>query len=361
MLGDDARQSFMLDGYQRSPYQRWADEQGIPVVEGLSVYDLNAVELAPWSLTGGNAAFIHLTGAEFTNNGYVGEIPPGGALKPTRHLYEEFVFVLHGNGATSVWLDPGRKREFEWQVGSLFAVPLNATYQMFNTSGSEPARYYAVTTAPLMMDLLHNRQFIFDNDFVFDDRFPPDDDDYFSPGGAAHPGRVWETNFVPDVRSFQLQDWSERGGRGRNAFFEIADSTMCASVSEFEVGMYKKAHRHGPGAHIVVLSGQGYSLLWRDNESPRRVDWRAGSVFAPPDMWFHQHFNTGPEPARYMPLRWGSTKYHLFNYLGITKDVKEGGDQIEYEDEDPQIRGTFEAELARNGVVSRMSVIARRG
>ncbi len=37
------------------------------------------------------------------------------------------------------------------------------------------------------------------------------------------------------------------------------------------------------------------------------------------------------------------------------KNVKEGGDQIEYEDEDPTIREMFEKELAKRGVQCQMS------
>ncbi|HEX9993174.1 MAG TPA: cupin domain-containing protein [Acidimicrobiales bacterium] len=351
---DDLRRSFMLAGYETSPYEQWVAEQGIPVVRGFSVPDLRTVELAHWDWLGGPASFVDLYGSGRTNDAYVAEIPPGGELNARRHLFELFVFVLSGQGATAVWLDDGPRHQFEWKAGSLFAVPLNAWYQHFNTSGDVPARFYAVTTAPLMLDLFHNREFLFDNPFRFTDRFRPDDEAYFSGEGRQHPGRIWETNFVPDVGGFALQDWSERGAGGRNAFFELADSTMCASVSEFPVGTYKKAHRHGPGAHIVVLSGKGYTLMWREGRPLERVDWKEGSVFVPPDMWFHQHFNVGAEPARYMPIRWGSSKYHMFNYLGITKDVKEGGDQIEYEDEDPSIRATFEAELAKNGVECRM-------
>jgi uncharacterized RmlC-like cupin family protein len=355
MLDDEARRSFMLAGHEQSPYEKWVAEQGIPVVQGMSVYDLHAVEVAPWEWLDGRAAFVHLYGTGGTNDAWVCEIPPGGQLRPQRHLFEKFVYVLSGRGATEVWLRDDARHHLEWQAGSLFAIPLNAHYQHFNTSGTEPARFYAVTTAPLVMDLFHNRHFMFDNPFAFDDRFHGDDEAYFSGRGVQHPDRrVWETNFIADVHRVELQDWSVRGAGGRNVFFELADSTMCASISQFPVGTYKKAHRHGPGAHVILLSGQGYTLLWRQGQPRQRVDWRAGSVFVPPDMWFHQHFNTGPEPARYMPIRWGSAKYHLFNYLGITKDVKEGGDQIEYEDEDPEIRRVFEAELARNGIDSRM-------
>ena len=39
----------------------------------------------------------------------------------------------------------------------------------------------------------------------------------------------------------------------------------------------------------------------------------------------------------------------------VDKDVKEGGNQIEYWDEDPSIRKMFEEELAKSGTQSRMN------
>jgi hypothetical protein len=39
---------------------------------------------------------------------------------------------------------------------------------------------------------------------------------------------------------------------------------------------------------------------------------------------------------------------------GTSESVKTGGDQIEYEDEDPRIRVMFEDELAKRGVESQM-------
>jgi hypothetical protein len=39
------------------------------------------------------------------------------------------------------------------------------------------------------------------------------------------------------------------------------------------------------------------------------------------------------------------------------KSIKDGGDQIEYEDEDPKIRQMFEQALARNGVKSGMDAV----
>src|SRR2546422_471084 len=231
------------------------------------------------------------------------------------------VYILDVHGATSVWQRNGKKQTFEWHPGSLFAIPLNAEYQHFNGQGNASVRFFAVTSAPFMMNLFHNLNFIFANDFVFSDRFPPEDEEYFSSKGQVW-GLKMSVNFVPNTWDMPLQVWNERGAGGRHVNFDLAGNVMGSHISEFPVGRYKKAHRHGPGAHVTILSGQGYSLLWPEHGEPTRVDWKPGSVVVPPSQWFHQHFNSGADPARYLALRWNSWRYN-FVALGDDKPIED--------------------------------------
>jgi len=341
-------------------YKEWQESQGIPIVRGFFVQDIKTVEVAPWDLKGGLASFVQLDGTGGINDAYVCEIPAGEKLKPQKHMYEEMVYIAKGHGATSVWQKEGKKHTFEWGPGSLFAIPMNARYQHFNGSGSEPARYFAVTNASFMMNLFHSLDFIFGDEFSFTDRFDSNTDDFFSGKGTLYGRFFMSTNFVPDTHTVKLYDYRERGAGGSNIKFDLAGNTMCAHISEFPVGTYKKGHRHGPGAHVLILSGQGCSILWPDGEERTTVNWTPGSVVVPPDKWFHQHFNYGATRARYLALRWGSWKYR-FARLGegaegsTYKSLKEGGAQIEYEDEDPQIHQDFEAAVARAGAVCGMA------
>jgi len=339
-------------------YDKWLQEESLPVLRGFYIADLKQVELAPWKRRGGLGTYVNLEGTGGTNDAYVAEIPPGGSLNPGKYLFEELIYVLSGRGATAIWNEGGPKQTFEWQAGSLFSPPLNTWRQHFNGQGDKPARILAVTTAPTIINLFHNLDFVLNNPFIFRDRYAGEQE-YFSGAGKVHAARIWESNFVPDVPSFKLLDKSWRGAGGKGMMFEMSNNTMAAHISEFPVGTYKNGHRHGPGAHVIIIGGEGYSLLWQEGRPMTRVDWHAGSMFVPPQLWFHQHFNTGATPARYLALRWGGEKHRMGGVLGLRGsnegNSREGGNKIEYKDEDPEIRRIFEAELAKRGVKSGMA------
>src|SRR5581483_3588973 len=92
--------------------------------------------------------------------------------------------------------------------------------------------------------------------------------------------------------------------------------------------------------------------------SAMRCYGKPGTVIVPPDGWFHEHFNTGSQPARYLALRYGGVRHRQPMAISIGEgsdvNVKEGGWQIEYEDEDPSVHRIFESELAKHNAVCRM-------
>jgi hypothetical protein len=51
---------------------------------------------------GRKGGFIQLWGMEGVSSMYVAEIPSGGALEPEKHLYEEIICILDGQGAAEV-------------------------------------------------------------------------------------------------------------------------------------------------------------------------------------------------------------------------------------------------------------------
>ena len=63
--------------------------QGLPIHTGHGMADLRTLEVAPDGRTGGKTAFVQLHGIQGITGGYIGEIAPGGALKPERHLNEK--------------------------------------------------------------------------------------------------------------------------------------------------------------------------------------------------------------------------------------------------------------------------------
>ncbi len=343
----------------RHPYERWVEQEGMPYVTGYAIDDLRAVPLGFWERLGVPAAFVHLKGG----NGYVGalvaELPPGGQTKPIRHLYEEQILVLNGRGVAQFWTGQkgAKPHTVEWRQGSLFSPPLNVWYQLFNGSGAEPARIVAVNNAPMIVNIFRNADFIFNTPYEFTDRFDGRVD-YFSTDFRPSEEEDTAVNFIPDVYAVPLTSYEDRGRGYSRLGVNLSGNRMAGHIGAFEVGTYKKAHRHGGGAHVIILSGQGFSLMWPRDGDILRIDWKPGSMLVPPEGWYHTHFNTGPEPARVLALRRGFRGLGPVWYSMIS--IHEGGHQLEYEDEPPEIRPMYEAELAKNGVKLNMPPIRRR-
>jgi len=366
MLGTDMKvaetpKEGLKDFVTNDGYQEWLEKEGVKVYEDFYFPSLAKLELGPWERKGGSGAVVHIKNHRMPNDCHVVEIKPGGKSEPEHHMYELTIYVISGRGATTIWNNEKQKQTFEWYTGSLFCIPLNAWYQNFNGSGNEPLRYLAVTNAPPVMRLYRDVDFIFNCDFRFRSRYAGEDD-YFSGNGKLYKKRIWESNFIANAPDMPLYGYKERGAGGINAHLEMGANNMKNHISEFPVGTYKKAHRHGPGAHLVLLSGTGgYSLVWtkEDRSDMVKCDWHYGSmVIVPSDNCFHQHFNTGTNRARYLALRPGnmgiSSPGGGGQASGSYTSIKEGGWQIEYDDEEREIHEIFEKDLKAHGAPCRM-------
>jgi oxalate decarboxylase/phosphoglucose isomerase-like protein (cupin superfamily) len=351
IVSDKLAEKFKTE--KETPYTRWVASEGLSIIDGIYVPDLKTVELKPWARRGGNAVFINHDGSRTSNDCYVMEIPKGGKLEPQRQLYEEMILILSGRGSTTVWNDKGDRITFEWGPGAIFGIPLNAQHQHFNGSGSEVARFCAVTNLPPLMNIFEEPEFLFGTAHDFIGRFNGEPD-YFANKGEQK-GLLLETNFVADAVNLPLIEAKERGAGGGHIRFQLAKSSMNSHISQFPVGTYKKCHRHGPGAHVIILSGEGYSLMYPEGEEPTRYEWGVGSLITPPNMWYHQHFNTGTTPARYLAFKHEGVA--IRNAQGVPKawiSQRIGGDQIDYADESQQVRTMFAEALAVHGMTPKM-------
>ena len=84
-------------------------------------------------------------------------------------------------------------------------------------------------------------------------------------------------------------------------------------------------------------------------------------MIVPPNMWFHQHFNTGPTPARYLAFK--HEVVSIRNAQGVPKawiSRRIGGDQIDYADETPLVRDIFATSSPRHGIEPKMDEAYKR-
>jgi quercetin dioxygenase-like cupin family protein len=378
--GEDEPAGYHVYKRQKSPYERYMDEEGIPIFRGIGTSDTRNLPLGDWQRRGGRGTFIYLNGCENVKGMYLVEVPSGGALTPEKHFFDEFYLVIEGRGSTEVSVDGDatRRQIFEWQPGSLFMIPLNATYRLVNATGS-PALLLAANNAPPIINIFQHRSIIFDNSYVPKARFS--DDDFFKAREEveADPVRgraAIRSNLFPDVAHcfLPLDNQRAKGFRRMQPYFHgfIAEAGMGGFIGEYPSGRYSKAHYHASGAVLVCLTGQGYTFNWPvafgqrpweagHGDNVQMLDYGPGGLVAAAPgggNWFHQHFSVGAEPLRVINF-WGGPTGHWGHEEDQDKEeipawniygIEHGGRSINYKNEDPYVREYYKARLKDNRV-----------
>ncbi len=360
-----------------SPYEVFMKEQGIPIYRDIGVYDSRQLPLGPWKRMGGQGSFIQLDGQAGYFGLYVVQVPAGGVLNAEHHMYEELFLVIEGRGSTEVWKEGSAKKQaFEWQPGTHFAVPLNASHRLVNATSS-PALLLVATSAPQVMGLFPLRSFVFDSAQDFPDRYDQSDD-YFKPRDQLEPnpqdGRaLLRTNVIPDIAHCYLPLDNQRLPGYRRVIPKMAGDTFFTGfIAEYPSGRYSKAHYHQPGIILVCLRGKGYTYTWPKElgihpwetgkgHLVKRQDYIAGGmVSAAPAPgggdWFHQHFCVSKDLFRVRAIGGGRIVADQAGdqVTGANAEMAEGGHSVAYRDEDAHIQREYKAMLKKEGVEFQM-------
>ena len=334
-------------------YDRWMEAQGVPIHRGYFIEDLKTVEVGPWAERECNAAFIQVSGMEGVAEARITEIAPGATVPPLKFALDELIYTISGWGIATVWTEGVPKHSFEFGPRSLFLIPRGSHRQFANARGDQTLRLLHNNYLPVAMSLEPDPGFYFNNAYPHPELLQPKDDELYAVAKRAPAmgrGATWYGNFFTDMGAWDdLVPHRQRGGGGHVVDVSFPHSQMGGHMSVFPPGTYKKGHRHGPGRVIVIPAGEGYSIMWPEGGEKIIAPWHEGSMFTPPDRWFHQHFNVSVEPARYLALA------PLPQFSGWSEQVEDRArDQIEYPDEEPWIREKFEEELGKRGLESLM-------
>jgi hypothetical protein len=225
------------------------------------------------------------------------------------------------------------------------------------------------TNMPYIINLYHNLEYVFNNPFSFKERYSSAMQNFFSDEGKHWEHRIFETNFIADIRKLALDANPARGHRHLVMQLSMASTSIGMHVAEVHEGTYMTAHRHGAGAHVIAIEGLGYEFLWMPGgeKNRRRIPLKPYAVISPKHNEFHQHFNTGKGPFRMLAFRgqggrygWGRD-YERVSSTAQSTDPTAYAFNISYEMEEPAIRDEYYRELKKNGITSTLPPVNQRG
>lgn len=274
-------------------------ERQFLIVEGVIARGIPTFPLAPRPKRRSRAATFDSLGGNTTLGIHLSEVPPGKAKPGHRHLDEATFYIVSGRGWSEVrQSDDAPMERVDWKAGDVMTIPSNAWHQHFNASEEEPILHIAFKNTRLLRRLFNSRDFVYKNDYRFDDRYA-DEPDFWTT--RVDDGRRSIAPIIPDVIAESVVPDPEAGtGVGIREFHMGGHLMVDHALVEIAPSGAIRGHRHLAEEAMLVLQGSGRTRLWSDDGRESVVDWTAGDLLSPPFQVWRSHHNTGAEPVRFL-------------------------------------------------------------
>lgn len=251
------------------------------------------------------------------------ELPPGGRSARHRHMSEEFVFALEGQGhdlhwdmeahtnSRCTWTIASAHTRWDWAEGDVLFIPVNTVHQHINDDPRKPARILCAT----------NRVYGFLG-FPDIEEFPETDDAPVSKatlsgqppqvvdvpginaaGWAAQMVELEELKRLPRLikfKDFHVNSFGTRGITTSGASAYPDDNVplsvfkcWLANVKPAEGDEDTRGHSHQFEAVFYILDGAGYEI-----HDGVRYPWSAGDAVVVHAGCVHAHFSNPGTTAR---------------------------------------------------------------
>jgi quercetin dioxygenase-like cupin family protein len=252
------------------------------------------------------------------------EIPAGGKLAEHRHLAEEMVYVISGQGYTTIWnAANGKKQNYDWKEGDYLSPTLNSWHQHVNASTSSPSRILLITSTPLIRNLFKSDALVTSVDYSFQERWEKSlaqKPEYFgNVEEGADAVRMKVGHLLPDLPGRKM-DERRKGVLGITI---TPEGDMAQNhIMEMEVREYLNSEENSPGHRHVwetvyfIVGGDGFAMLQRKDEQERRLDWKSGDLFVVEANEYHLHRARAGGTARVIQVK--ASGY--FHDVGLAED-----------------------------------------
>jgi quercetin dioxygenase-like cupin family protein len=245
------------------------------------------------------AAFDSL-GGNTTLGIHLSEVPPGGEKQGHRHLDEATFYIVSGRGWSELrQSDDSPDQRIDWKAGDVVTIPSNAWHKHYNGDPDRPALQIAFKNTRLLRKLFHSREFVYQNDFRFHDRYD-DEPDYWTRREPGNHGKV-KVNLIQDVVAETVEPDPQAGEGVSILRFSMGGHRMIDhALIEIGVGGHVREHQPLAEEAMLILAGSGRTTLRGANGQTVEFDWTAGDLLSPPFGVRRAHHQAGSEPVRYL-------------------------------------------------------------